>query len=56
MWRSDGTAAGTAPVDSSTSAPTIVRLGPTLGEALYVQAEDEISGNELWKVTRSAMG
>jgi ELWxxDGT repeat protein len=47
LWRSDGTAAGTVPVEPGPDVSNLDQL-TVVGDRLYFTASDTSSGNELW--------
>jgi ELWxxDGT repeat protein len=51
LWRSNGTKAGTMPIDRFAITPTGVGQVAKAGRTLFFSADDPKHGNELWKAT-----
>ena len=57
LWRTDGTAAGTVPVQDGNTGAVSFPYGITeFNGAFYFQANDGVSGFELWKTDGTAAG
>lgn len=57
LWRTDGTAAGTVPVQDSNTGAVSFPYGVTeFNDAFYFQANDVVNGFELWKTDGTAAG
>jgi len=57
LWRTDGTVAGTVPVQDSNTGAVSFAYGVTeFNGAFYFQANDGVNGFELWKTDGTAAG